>query len=751
MGPEQMAIRIFIGNASEKRHEIVQQHEIIDVLKKEHFDDDVYLLLNFHVKDATEIDCVIFTSSGPVLLELKTIRGEIYGELNGDWKAVKNNGDEYILPKNLLHQLKKERSKFNQSLLASLKPLLPDIPEEDIMRTEAWGYFPKGTVYKGSITRNEVSWFDIVTLDTLREKFSFDESRVMYTNEMREKFIADLHLTEFIGDILPYERYEVDEEETENETGEVPVPYDPLNDTEPLGQKFCLLESSLTTSNIKLFSHAKQIPEGPQRIRGVAGSGKTMLLCQKAAYMHTRHPEWDIALVFYTQSLYDEIEQKVRESIGRLGGIWNPRKLRILHAYGNAKKPGLFSTIRDYHNAKRLRNSQIPYEYGLEKLAFLAKHLIESTRIRPMFDAILIDEGQDLIIEKPELLLNGKQPILWLAYEALKPIDSDNKKIRRLIWAYDEYQCTYTQKIPTARELFGNDPDLLNTFTGMDKNGVRKSVIMKKCCRTPGSVLVAGHALGMGLLYKGGMLAGPTSKEEWEALGYEVEGTFRPGNTITLSRPAINSRNILSRAYPGFPFIGFNGAFASKRQEYETLAATIDKMIHEDYLDPMRQVLIIPLDFSKENLQIMAEELVKKKINYYKVTAPVKNLVDFQSFHAILDKFREEYCVTISSIARAKGNESDVVFVTDLEKVAQNEADITLRNKVFIATTRTRGLVQISGIGEYPLYNEVRQVIGGGETIRFTYQGRPKIARDCFDETGGDISGYQQELTFQKQ
>jgi superfamily I DNA and RNA helicase len=44
----------------------------------------------------------------------------------------------------------------------------------------------------------------------------------------------------------------------------------------------------------------KIIPPGPQRIRGIGGSGKTVLLCQKAAHMHLKHPDWNIALVFFT-------------------------------------------------------------------------------------------------------------------------------------------------------------------------------------------------------------------------------------------------------------------------------------------------------------------------------------------------------------------------------------------------------------------------------------------------------------------
>jgi len=281
----------------------------------------------------------------------------------------------------------------------------------------------------------------------------------------------------------------------------------------------------------------------------------------------------------------------------------------------------------------------------------------------------------------------------------------------------------------------------------MYKSGIRKSVIMKKCCRTPGNVLVAAHAMGMGLLYKDGMLAGPTSKEEWEALGYTVDGIFKPNNEITLSRPEKTSRNILSRAYPNYPFIEFNSQFATKQEEYAHLAQLVEKMIHEEYLDPAKQLLIIPLDHNTRNHQVLAEELAKKNINFYKASAPERNIMVFSTQQYIPEKFRDEYAVTISTVNRAKGNESDVVFVTDLEKIAQNDSDIHLRNLLFIALTRTRGLVKVSGINEYPLYNEFRKIIESGNSVRFTYRGKPKIARNCMDDTMGLSLGYQQELT----
>ena len=55
----------------------------------------------------------------------------------------------------------------------------------------------------------------------------------------------------------------------------------------------------------------KEIPPGPQRIRGIAGSGKTVLLCQKAAQMHLKHPDWTIAVVFFSRSLYHPITAQI--------------------------------------------------------------------------------------------------------------------------------------------------------------------------------------------------------------------------------------------------------------------------------------------------------------------------------------------------------------------------------------------------------------------------------------------------------
>ncbi len=89
---------------------------------------------------------------------------------------------------------------------------------------------------------------------------------------------------------------------------------------------------------------AIQIPPGPQRLRGLAGSGKTVVMCMRAAHMHLRYPDWDIAYTFYTQSLRDQIQGYIT----RFYRWWSDKdpnwnKIHILHGWGSRAASGMYS------------------------------------------------------------------------------------------------------------------------------------------------------------------------------------------------------------------------------------------------------------------------------------------------------------------------------------------------------------------------------------------------------------------------
>lgn len=474
---------------------------------------------------------------------------------------------------------------------------------------------------------------------------------------------------------------------------------------------------------------AKEIPPGPQRIRGIAGSGKTVLLCQKAAHMHLKHPEWDIALVFFTRSLYDQMIQLVDKWLRHFsaGDIkYDPItnvKLQVLHAWGAKGRAGLYGTICGAHGIKRLTAIDTDKKQPNEGLADVCRRLLVDVEIQPIFDVILIDEGQDLMIDN-DLKYENKQTIYWMAYQALRPVEAENPDWRRLIWAYDEAQSLDSLKIPQAKELFGEN--LTNLVSGQYLGGIRKSEIMHRCYRTPGPILTAAHAIGMGLLRPEGMLSGLTRVTDWEAIGYRVTGKFTPNQQVTLHRPPENSPNLIPLLWDE-PVLTFD-TYGSRQEELTALVENIQHNITYDGLHPSRDILVIVIGtiFEAMNLENdVAEFLMGQGIKIFIPSALNCNQLKPRFPNCNPDTFWHAGGVTISRIHRAKGNEADMVYVVGLDNIAKDEKNISLRNQLFVALTRARGWAKLSGIGDYPMYEEMRKVIESGNTFTFNFKRPP--------------------------
>ena len=504
----------------------------------------------------------------------------------------------------------------------------------------------------------------------------------------------------------------------------------------------------------------KEIPPGPQRIRGIAGSGKTVLLCQKAAHMHLKHPDWDIALVFFSRSLYHSIIAQLNKWLLRFSGgevEYDPKngKLQVLHAWGARNQPGLYSTLCRAAGVKRLTVEETQSNRPNEALAEVCTQLLHNTVVPTLYDAILIDEGQDLIVDDP-LKFQGKQPFYWMAYQALRPVDSAQPEQRRLIWGYDEAQSLESLKIPNASELFGEE--LGHLVTGQYSGGIKKSEIMHRCYRTPGPILTAAHGIGMGLLRYGGMLTGITRAEDWRAIGYEVTGRFIPGEQITLQRPKENSPNLVAELWEGsaLDFV----AYRSRQEELSALAQNIFYNLRHDGLKPSREILVIVLGSGFEAMKLetaVAEFLISQGIDIYIPSTPDCNILQTDKEHRNPNQFWCEGGVTVSRIHRAKGNEADMVYVVGLDNVAKDESNLQRRNQLFVALTRAKGWVKLSGIGSYPMYEEMWRVMRSGDTFTFTFRRPPQREIGVTDtsellkryETGGrnfqnaDLTGAQ--------
>ncbi len=96
--------------------------------------------------------------------------------------------------------------------------------------------------------------------------------------------------------------------------------------------------------------------------------------------------------------------------------------MRPLHAWGGQDSPGLYSTICRAAGVGRLTVGDTDFQEPSQALAYVCRHLLKSANIPQIFDAILIDESQDLMVAA-NFNIQGKQPFFWMADQALRLVN----------------------------------------------------------------------------------------------------------------------------------------------------------------------------------------------------------------------------------------------------------------------------------------------------------------------------------------
>lgn len=106
--------------------------------------------------------------------------------------------------------------------------------------------------------------------------------------------------------------------------------------------------------------------------------------------------------------------------------------------------------------------------------------------------------------------------------------------------------------------------------------------------------------------------------------------------------------------------------------------------------------------------------------------------------------FIKESAVTLSTVYKAKENEAGYVFVIGCDVFDRDKNSIQMRNKIFIAFTRSKGWLRISGVDieNSNLLKEIRKVKENDLKLIFNYDDMKNsrvIKRDRLDKTPHDI------------
>lgn len=464
-----------------------------------------------------------------------------------------------------------------------------------------------------------------------------------------------------------------------------------VNNENSRGAKLKQLENSISTLDPVQNRAVLETFDGVQRIRGLAGSGKTIVLALKAAFLHSQYPDWRIAVTFYTRSLKGQFKKLINNFVVSQTGIepdWD--NIRVVNAWGVPGKidhEGIYSEFCREHNIEF-------FDFGTAQKMFGRNHefsgvcklaLSSSPKIKNLYDAILIDEAQDF---PPEFL--------QLCYGLL-----DSKK--RLVYAYDELQNLSGESLPSPEEIFGKKEDGTPNviFSTNEENQPKQDITLDKCYRNSRPILVTAHSLGFGIYRETpknqltGLVQMFESEHLWSEIGYSIRsGSLTPGKNVVLYRNDEASPRFLENHSPIEDLIHFE-SFPSEEAQSKWVVDNILNNIKNEELRCDDIIVINPNPLTtRENVGKIRRQLFEKGIQSHLAGIDTDPDVFYMT---------ESESITFSGIYRAKGNEGGMVYIInsqDCYSASTLRELAVLRNRLFTAITRSKAWVRVLGIGE---------------------------------------------------
>lgn len=423
---------------------------------------------------------------------------------------------------------------------------------------------------------------------------------------------------------------------------------------------------------------AIETPDGPQRIRGLAGSGKTIVLALKAALLHSQNEPWNIAVTFWSQSLYQQFEDLIKRfSFAHMDDLPDPERLAILHAWGSRSREGIYTRLADALGVPPVNFGAAEQKYGRDgAFAGVCQELLtaaqEQEPIEPIFDAVLIDEAQDL------------PPAFF------QLVHMFTKDPKRVVWAYDELQKLDESEMASVAELFGTTAtgEPVVNITNRD-NEPRRDIVLPVCYRNTPWAIATAHAIGFGIYRPAGLVQHFENPQLWEEIGYQRDaGALQLGAYVELERSPLSSPAYFDRVSSDDAVI--------LRSDFMDEAAQ-DRWVAEQILRDLD-----PGELELDDILVVLPSAYTSKRRYARL-ASVLDDHGIASHLVGVNSGRDEVfvrgSVAVAHIFRAKGNEAPMVYVVDAQYAGSPFNEVSRRNTIFTAITRSKAWVRVCGYG----------------------------------------------------
>ena len=400
----------------------------------------------------------------------------------------------------------------------------------------------------------------------------------------------------------------------------------------------------------------------PRLIRGVAGSGKTVVLANMAARYVNRHMNADplfqaqvipprMVVLCFNRSLVPFIRGKISDSFRQ------QTQSELPHNTPEVKHLNKF--IYDLCNAAPRYIRYLSVKEGdpasralryMEMITDLERN-DEALYKNLLYEVILVDEGQDLVPEEFMLLLK------------MIKIDPITKE-KNLIIFYDDAQNLYARPRPIWKNI------------GIDVQRGDRSRVMKQCFRNTREVLDLAFNVLVGK-------QAPDSQQVRTRTFADVNELKKQGlveETETHFRVKFTDRSSMKPTV--IPF-------ASREQEKNWLAKEVVRLIYDDHVRP-EDILVL---FDREADFHDLSDIIRR----YDTRGAIHGFIKpFNSNHKDQDNyiFREN-CLTISTTKGAKGYDAYLVFLAGCDLFNTENSG---RASFYVGSTRSKLVLWATGL-----------------------------------------------------
>jgi len=391
----------------------------------------------------------------------------------------------------------------------------------------------------------------------------------------------------------------------------------------------------------------------PRVIRGVAGSGKTVVLANMVARYLRRelsaHQEDHsnslpkVGVVCYNRSLVHFLTQRISDAFGEEFDTLAKPHLTICYLND------LLFNLKDvaYLRITRHEDPALRANYYRQQLAGLRSSAPQAYE-RNLFDVLFVDEGQDFVPEEYQLFRDLVRP---------NPTTSE----KPLTVFYDNAQNVYARPRPTSSDV------------DIDVARGDRTRVMKQCFRNTKQI----GEFGFNVLY------GSQSKKTVKTREFLDLQTLLKDSLITESSDFVEIH-----------FAGREGAepevmsFETRQQELEWIASEIRRLVVDEFVR-LSDILVLfrtEVDFDR------LPDLLKDKMSPGSIRGFVRVYRKSEDKNAYI--FRDD-CLTLSTINSAKGYDAPVVFLAGIDRFGTTETD---RAFFYVGATRAKHILYVSGL-----------------------------------------------------